>query len=62
MPVILPDRDAEAAWLSDDLSAEEALALCRPLDAGRMRVAPANPAANKPDPDAEGPHLLAVPG
>ncbi len=62
MPVILPDRDAEAAWLSDDLSAAEALALCRPLDAGRMRVAPANPAVNKPDPDAEGPHLLAAPG
>ena len=62
MPVILPDRDAEAAWLSDALSTEEALALCRPLDPGRMRVAPANPAVNKPDPDAEGPHLLAVPG
>ncbi|MDP9385898.1 MAG: SOS response-associated peptidase [Actinomycetota bacterium] len=62
MPVILPDRDAEAAWLSGELTAEEALALCRPLDGGRMRGAPANPAVNRPDPDGEGPHLLAVPG
>lgn len=62
MPVILADREAEAAWLGDDLTAEEALALCGPLEPGRMRVAPANPAVNKPDPDAEGPHLLAVPG
>ena len=62
MPVILPDRETEAAWLSDDLSADEALGLCRPLDAARMTVSPANPAVNKPDPDAEGPHLLALPG
>ncbi len=61
MPVILADRESEAAWLGDDLTAEEALALCRPLDPGRMRVAPANPAVNKPDPDDEGPHLLGLP-
>jgi putative SOS response-associated peptidase YedK len=62
MPVILPGPDAEAAWLSADVSGEEALGLCRPIDAARMSAQPANPAVNKPDPDAEGPHLLAVPG
>jgi putative SOS response-associated peptidase YedK len=62
MPVILPGPDAEAAWLSAGVSGEEALGLCRPIDAARMSAQPANPAVNKPDPDAEGPHLLAVPG
>jgi len=62
MPVILPSPEAEAAWLSDGLGAEEALGLCGPLEAARMTVAPANPAVNKPDPDGEGPHLLALPG
>jgi putative SOS response-associated peptidase YedK len=61
MPVILPGPDAEAAWLSDDLAAPEAIALCEPLPDERMTVAPANPAVNKPDPDAEGPHLLQAP-
>ncbi len=61
MPVILPDPDAEAAWLSDDLKAAEALELCRPIAAERMRAAPANPLVNKPDPDGEGPHLLVAP-
>lgn len=59
MPVILPGPEAEAAWLSDAVTGAEALSLCGPLDAGRMTVTPANPAVNKPDPDAEGPHLLA---
>jgi len=58
MPVILPDRDAELAWLSDELDGAEALALCGPLPAERMDVAAANPAVNRPDPEAEGPHLL----
>ena len=58
MPVILPDGEAEAAWLAPGVTRAEALALCRPLDARRMAAAPANPLVNKPDPDAEGPHLL----
>jgi putative SOS response-associated peptidase YedK len=61
MPVVLPDPDAEAAWLAEGVTGPEALALCRPLDAARMAAAPANPLVNKPDPDAEGPHLLAAP-
>lgn len=61
MPVILPDAEAEAAWLADGVTGAEALALCRPLAAERMTVIAANPAVNKPDPDAEGPHLLASP-
>lgn len=61
MPVILPDAEAEAAWLSDDVSGAEALELCRtPLPEARMAVVAANPAVNKPDPDAEGPHLLSA--
>ena len=62
MPVILPGPEAEAAWLSEDVTAAEALALCRPIEAARMSAQAANPAVNKPDPDAEGPHLLAAPG
>jgi len=63
MPVILPDAEAEAAWLSPDVSGAEALALCgAPLDDGRMTAVAANPAVNKPDPDTEGPHLLTAPG
>lgn len=59
MPVILPDAEAEAAWLSPEVSGIEALALCQtPLPEGRMTVVAANPAVNKPDPDTEGPHLL----
>lgn len=61
MPVILPDGDAEAAWLSGDVSGAEALSECAPLDERRMGVVAANPAVNKPDPDAEGPHLLVAP-
>ncbi|HEX8101840.1 MAG TPA: SOS response-associated peptidase [Solirubrobacteraceae bacterium] len=59
MPVILDGPESEAAWLSDGLNGREALSLCRALDPARMQVTPANPAVNKPDPDAEGPHLLA---
>lgn len=58
MPVILGGPEEEQAWLSDELSVDEALGLCRPLPAERMSVVAANPAVNKPDPDAEGPHLL----
>jgi putative SOS response-associated peptidase YedK len=58
MPVILADSDAEAAWLSDGLSAEEALAGCATLDAARMASAPVSRRVNGVDPDDDGPHLL----
>ena len=61
MPVILEGPEAEAAWLSEDLSPEDALALCRPLDPGRMTAAPANPRVNKSGLDDEGPDLLRAP-
>lgn len=62
MPVILPDRAAERAWLSPDLDAAGARALCVPLDAGRTQATPANPAVNKAGvPEAEGPGLLEAP-
>src|SRR5262249_55690771 len=47
MPAILPGPEAEAAWLDPRLSTEEAIAMCGPLDPGRMAGAPANPALNK---------------
>jgi putative SOS response-associated peptidase YedK len=61
MPVVLADRAAQRAWLDDSLDADEALALCGALDESRLSAAPANPAVNKPDPDAEGPELLRAP-
>jgi len=59
MPVVLPDREAEAAWLSEDVGAEEALELLVPLDSARVSVAPANPAVNKAG--VEGAELLTPP-
>ncbi|HEY2479807.1 MAG TPA: SOS response-associated peptidase [Solirubrobacterales bacterium] len=62
MPAILPSAEAEAAWLDPRLSTEEAIAMCGPLDAGRMEGAPANPALNKVGKGmAEGPELLVAP-
>jgi putative SOS response-associated peptidase YedK len=61
MPVILDGPAAEAAWLSEDLAPEDALALCRPLDADRMTATPANPRVNKSGLDDEGPDLLTAP-
>jgi putative SOS response-associated peptidase YedK len=62
MPAILPGPEAEAAWLNPDLSAEEAVAMCGPLDPRRMQGAPANPALNKVGKGmAEGPELLVAP-
>jgi len=62
MPVILPDRDGERAWLSPALDSAGAQALCVPLDPARMRATPANPAVNKAGvPEAEGPGLLQEP-
>jgi putative SOS response-associated peptidase YedK len=61
MPVVLPGADAEAAWLSPSLAADDAVAMCVPLDAGRMEGAPANPKLNKVGKGIEGPELLVVP-
>jgi putative SOS response-associated peptidase YedK len=58
MPVILPDRDSELAWLSPELDAAGAKALCLPLASGRLVAAAANPLLNKAGGDAEGPELL----
>jgi putative SOS response-associated peptidase YedK len=61
MPVILSGPEAEAAWLSTDLEADDALQMCVPLDAGRMQSAPANPKLNKVGKGIEGPQLLVAP-
>jgi putative SOS response-associated peptidase YedK len=62
MPAILPSAEAEAAWLRPDLSAEDAIAMCGPLDARRMSSAPANPKLNKVGKGTEeGPELLVAP-
>jgi putative SOS response-associated peptidase YedK len=62
MPAILPGPEAEAAWLRPDLSAEDAIAMCGPLDPSRMSGAPANPALNKVGKGmTEGPELLVAP-
>jgi putative SOS response-associated peptidase YedK len=59
MPVILPDRASELAWLDPAVDAAAARALCVPLADDRLRATPANPAINKPVKDAvEGPELL----
>lgn len=47
MPVIFPGAEAEAAWLGGELTPEEAVSLCVPLDPARMAGKPANPALNK---------------
>ncbi|HTT93642.1 MAG TPA: SOS response-associated peptidase [Solirubrobacterales bacterium] len=62
MPAILAGPEAEAAWLDPRLTTEEAIAMCGPLDPGRMQSAPANPALNKVGKGmAEGPELLVAP-
>jgi putative SOS response-associated peptidase YedK len=62
MPAILPSSEAETAWLRPDLSAEDAVAMCGPLDPNRMSSAPANPQLNKVGKGmAEGPELLIAP-
>ncbi|HEV7563351.1 MAG TPA: SOS response-associated peptidase [Solirubrobacterales bacterium] len=62
MPAILPNAEAEAAWLRPDLSAQDAIAMLGPLDAGRMLGAPANPKLNKVGKGMEeGPELLVAP-
>ena len=62
MPVILPDRDSERAWLSPAVDTAAAIAICAPLAAERVHATPANPAVNKAGvPEAEGPQLLRAP-
>jgi putative SOS response-associated peptidase YedK len=61
MPVILADRDAQAAWLDPAVGAEEALSLCGALPPERLSARPANPAVNKPGDAPEGPELLLAP-
>ena len=61
MPVILSSPEAEQAWLSPELDADGAVELCRPLEAGRMQSAPANPKVNKVGKGIEGPELLVPP-
>lgn len=60
MPVILPDRDAQLAWLDRSLNAQEALSLCGPLTERRLSAAPANPLLNRAG-GPEGPELLRRP-
>ena len=61
MPVILPGAEAEAAWLRPDLDAEDAMAMCAPLDPRRTSSSPANPKVNKVGKGMEeGPELLVV--
>ncbi|HWB70415.1 MAG TPA: SOS response-associated peptidase [Solirubrobacterales bacterium] len=61
MPAILSGPEAEAAWLRPELSVEDAVAMCVPLDARRMDSAPANPKLNKVGKGIEGPELLVAP-
>jgi putative SOS response-associated peptidase YedK len=58
MPVVLPGAEAEAGWLHDGVSAEEAMSYCVPLAAARMESAPVSRRVNAVDPDDDGPHLL----
>jgi putative SOS response-associated peptidase YedK len=62
MPVILAGPDGERAWLSPELDALAAKALCVPLAVDLMAVTPANPLVNKVGSGVpEGPELLAAP-
>jgi putative SOS response-associated peptidase YedK len=47
MPVILPSPATETAWLAEDVDASDAIALCAPLDAARMTVAPVSRRVNR---------------
>lgn len=58
MPVILADEEAEAAWLGEGVSGEEALALCTPLDPARMSAAAVSRRLNASGLEHEGPELL----
>ena len=47
MPAILPSAEAEAAWLRPDLSVEDAVAMCAPLDARPDGERPGQPEAEQ---------------
>lgn len=50
MPVILIDREELLAWLSADVTADDALTLCRSLPPDRMSVEPRQPGSqDKPE-------------
>lgn len=61
MPVILSGPEVEAAWLEGELTPEEAVSLCVPLDPERLAATPANPALNKVGGVKETPDLLVAP-
>ena len=61
MPVILRGPEEEAAWLSPQVDAADAVGLCVPFPPERMDAAAANPALNKVGTAKEGPELLAAP-
>jgi putative SOS response-associated peptidase YedK len=62
MPVILAGAEGERAWLSPELDAAAAKAMCVPFPAELMAVAPANPLVNKVGGGVEeGPELLRAP-
>lgn len=61
MPVILADRDAQRAWLSPELGAQDALELCGALPADKLIAQPANPELNRAGAVPEGPELLVGP-
>jgi len=62
MPVILAGADAERAWLSPELDAAAAKALCVPYPAEQMVAVAANPLVNKVGGALEeGPELLVAP-
>ena len=58
MPVILPDAEAEAAWMSAKLEPEEAVSYCKPLESGRITAKPANKSMSKVGGTKEGPDML----
>ncbi len=57
MPAVLAGPDEEAAWLSPDVGARDAVALCVPLDDDRLRIVPASPLVNDVRSE-DGPWLL----
>ncbi len=59
MPVVLEGPEAEAAWLSEDVGAQEAMEFLVALENARVSVAAANPAVNKAG--VEGAELLVAP-
>lgn len=61
MPVVLADRDAEAAWLDPAVDGEAAQQLCLALADERTGAHPANPRVGRAGPDNDDPGLLIPP-